>query len=70
MSVASSSAKSWAYAAFRKGGGGGGGGVVSYPDPDSHSCGWITSPLRERGSGKVLYSILSSDYVIRRKECK
>ena len=27
-------------------GGGGGGGVVSYPDPDSHSCGWITSPLR------------------------
>ena len=20
--------------------------VVSYPDPDSHSCGWITSPLR------------------------
>ena len=21
-------------------------GVVSYPDPDSHSCGWITSPLR------------------------
>ena len=35
------------------GGGGGccrllarGVGVVSYPDPDSHSCGWITSPLR------------------------
>ena len=27
-------------------GGGGGGGVVSYPDPDSRSCGWITSPLR------------------------
>ena len=22
------------------------GAVVSYPDPDSHSCGWITSPLR------------------------
>eukprot|EP00731_Ephydatia_muelleri_P022141 Em0014g732a len=21
-------------------------GLVSYPDPDSHSCGWITSPLR------------------------
>ena len=20
--------------------------LVSYPDPDSHSCGWITSPLR------------------------
>ena len=31
--------------------------VVSYPDPDSHSCGWITSPLRE-----LLYQILSSDY--------
>ena len=29
-----------------RGGRGGGGGVVSYPDPDSHSCGWITSPLR------------------------
>ena len=38
--------------------------VVSYPDPGSHSCGWITSPLR------VLYSILSSNYVIRREECK
>ena len=22
--------------------------VVSYPDPDSHSSGWITSPLREK----------------------
>ena len=21
--------------------------IVSYPDPDSHSCGWITSPLRD-----------------------
>ena len=20
--------------------------IVSYADPDSHSCGWITSPLR------------------------
>ena len=30
-----------------KGGGGGGGGVVSYPDPDFHSSGWITSPLRD-----------------------
>ena len=30
------------------GGGGGGGGVVSYPDPNFHSCGWITSPLREK----------------------
>ena len=36
------------------GGGGGGGGadVVSYPDPDSHSCGWITSPPR---SGDVIH---------------
>ena len=41
------------------GGGGGGGRVVSYPDPDSHSCGWITSrsgdvihpQLWESGSG-------------------
>ena len=22
-------------------------GVVSYPDPDFHSSGWITSPLRD-----------------------
>ena len=29
------------------------GGVVSYPDPDYHSCGWITSPLRGRGSGQM-----------------
>ena len=33
-------------------GGRGGGWVVSYPDPDSHSCGWITSPLR---SGDVIH---------------
>ena len=26
--------------------------LVSYPDPQSHSCGWITSPLRGRGSGE------------------
>eukprot|EP00731_Ephydatia_muelleri_P008471 Em0004g809a len=30
------------------------GGVVSYPDPDSHSCGWITSPLFPR-SGDVIH---------------
>ena len=34
-------------------GGGGGGGVVSYPDPDSHSCGWITSR-----SGDVIHPLL------------
>ena len=34
--------------------GGGGGGVVSYPDPNSHSCGWITSPLREREDVAVM----------------
>ena len=33
---------------------GGGGGVVSYPDPDSHSSGWITSPLLSR-SGDVIH---------------
>ena len=26
--------------------------IVSYPDPQSHSCGWITSPLR---SGDVIH---------------
>ena len=31
---------------------GSGSRIVSYPDPDSRSCGWITSPqLRESGSG-------------------
>ena len=37
----------WGWGERRRGGGGGGGGggVFSYPDPDSHSCGWITSPL-------------------------
>ena len=28
--------------------------AVAYPDPYSHSSGWITSPLRESGSGKML----------------
>ena len=32
--------------------------LVSYPDPQSHSCGWITSPLRERGSGELFGSDL------------
>ena len=44
--------------------------VVSYPDPDFHSC---ADGLHHRyvksGSGKVLYSFLSSDYIIRREEC-
>ena len=32
------------------------GGVVLYPDPDSHSCGWITSPLRGKmRSGDVIH---------------
>ena len=30
-----------------------------YPNPDSRSCGWIPSPLRERGA----VSILSRDYI-------
>ena len=30
-----------------------GAAIVSYPDPDYHSCGWITSPLRGRGSGQM-----------------
>ena len=29
--------------------------LVSYPDPDSHSCGWITSPLRVPRSGDVIH---------------
>ena len=33
--------------------------LVSYPDPYSHSCGWITSPLRgkrtARRSGDVIH---------------
>ena len=37
--------------------------LVSCPDPNSHSCGWITSPLRERDSGELLHSILSRDYI-------
>ena len=44
--------------------------LVSYPDPDFHSC---ADGLHHRyvksGSGKVLYSFLSSDYIIRREEC-
>ena len=36
-------------------GGGGGGGLVSYPDPDFHSSGWITSPPR---SGDVIHPLL------------
>ena len=44
--------------------------VFSYPDPDFHSC---ADGLHHRyvksGSGKVLYSFLSSDYIIRREEC-
>ena len=27
--------------------------VVSYPDPHYNSCGWITLPLRGRGSGRM-----------------
>ena len=34
--------------------------LVLYPDPDSHSCGWITSPLPklwESGSGYETISL-------------
>ena len=24
--------------------------LVAYPDPDSHDCGWITSPIRSCGN--------------------
>ena len=34
--------------------------VVSYPDPYSHSCGWITSPLRGKDSGDVIHPQLWS----------
>ena len=30
-------------------------GLVLYPDPDSRSCGWITSPLRGKSSGDVIH---------------
>ena len=35
-----------------------GGSIVSYPDPQSHSCGWITSPLRGKRFA-VIHSALN-----------
>ena len=29
--------------------------LVSYPDPDSRSCGWITSPQRGKRCGDVIH---------------